>query len=414
MFENGIYSWRKSNGKNLSVAIAGDVCPRDNAADAVLSGKSGEILREIQPVLDRADLRLVQWETVISEHWKPITKSGPNLLVPPGCEAFITAGRFEIALLANNHIGDHSPSGVLDTIRYIRNAGVRTVGAGCDAADAARPLHLEKNGLRISVLNFCEMEFGTAGKEIPGSNAMDEMDSLLQIGAERRENDIVLVVIHGGNEYNPIPSPRMRKLYSAFARAGASAVVNIHAHCPQGVELVENVPVVYCPGNFFFPSAPGVPFDPHHFWWSGYLPRISFDELGAYEIELTPYCFSPEPWKIEPLHGKQRQWFLNYVDLISSMLLSEGDYWFDLWCAYRCEAMLSWVKNSPAAALAENLSDHEALQKLPVIRHMFTCQAHYEVTRRMFLLIEQGKMQRLREELPELADLQRAKFADLM
>ncbi len=412
MFESGIYSWRKSNGKNLSVAIAGDVCPRDNAADAVLSGKSGEILREIQPVLDRADLRLVQWETVISEHWKPITKSGPNLLVPPGCEAFITAGRFEIALLANNHIGDHSPSGVLDTIRYIRNAGVRTVGAGCDAADAARPLHLEKNGLRISVLNFCEMEFGTAGKEIPGSNAMDEMDSLLQIGAERRENDIVLVVIHGGNEYNPIPSPRMCKLYSAFARAGASAVVNIHAHCPQGVELVENVPVVYCPGNFFFPSAPGVPFDPHHFWWSGYLPRISFDELGAYEIELTPYCFSPEPWKIEPLHGKQRQWFLNYVDLISSMLLSEGDYWFDLWCAYRCEAMLSWVKNSPAAALAENLSDHEALQKLPVIRHMFTCQAHYEVTRRMFLLIEQGKMQSLREELPRLADLQRAEFAD--
>ncbi len=414
MFENGIYSWRESCGKNLSIAIAGDVCPGDHAADAILNGESRKILQEIQPALDRADLRLVQWETVISGHWKPITKSGPNLLVPPGCEAFITAGRFDVALLANNHIGDHSPAGVLDTIRHIRNAGVRTVGAGCNSADAAKPLHLEKNGLRISILNFCETEFGTAGEDVPGSNAMDEMADLLQIRSERRENDVVLVVVHGGNEYNPIPSPRMRKLYSAFARAGASAVVNIHTHCPQGIELVENVPIVYCPGNFFFPSVSGAPFDPHQFWWSGYLPRISFDERGAYEIELTPYCFSPDPWKIEPLRGKQRQWFLDYVDQISRMALSEGDHWFDVWCAYRCEAMLSWVKNSPAAALLENLSDHEALRKLPVIRHMFTCQAHCEVTRRMFLLIEQGKIQRLREELPELADLQRAKFADLI
>lgn len=144
MFENGIYSWRESCGKNLSIAIAGDVCPGDHAADAILNGESRKILQEIQPALDRADLRLVQWETVISGHWKPITKSGPNLLVPPGCEAFITAGRFDVALLANNHIGDHSPAGVLDTIRHIRNAGVRTVGAGCNSADAAKPLHLEK------------------------------------------------------------------------------------------------------------------------------------------------------------------------------------------------------------------------------------------------------------------------------
>lgn len=144
MFENGIYSWRESCGKNLSIAIAGDVCPGDHAADAILNGESRKILQEIQPALDRADLRLVQWETVISGHWKLITKSGPNLLVPPGCEAFITAGRFDVALLANNHIGDHSPAGVLDTIRHIRNAGVRTVGAGCNSADAAKPLHLEK------------------------------------------------------------------------------------------------------------------------------------------------------------------------------------------------------------------------------------------------------------------------------
>ncbi len=60
MFENGTYSWRKGNGDTLSIAIAGDVCPRSGAEDDILAGKSSEILRAIQPVLDKADLRLEQ------------------------------------------------------------------------------------------------------------------------------------------------------------------------------------------------------------------------------------------------------------------------------------------------------------------------------------------------------------------
>ncbi len=400
-------------GKTLSIAVAGDICPKnDDAKKCILSGKSAEILRGIQDALDRADLRLAQWETVISPHEKPITKSGPNLLTPPGSEDFLVKGKFDVALMANNHTGDHSPSGVMDTIGYIQRAGIKTVGAGANAKEAAQPLRLVKNGLKISILNFCETEFGTAREDIPGANAMDEMTNLLQIGEERKENDIVLVVIHGGNEYNPIPSPRMRKYYSAFARGGASAVINIHTHCPQGIELVEGVPIIYCPGNFFFPKLSLDDFDPYSFWWSGYLPRISFDEKGAYELELTPYCFSPNPWKIEALQGNARQWFLNYVDKISRLAVEEGGHWFDIWCAWRCEGMLGWIKRAPAAELEANPEAPEALKRLPVIRHMFSCQAHCEVTCRFLQLIEQGKLTTLKAEFPRLYELQHAGFCE--
>ncbi len=413
MFKDGILTLRPCNGNNFSVAVTGDVNPANGVEEMVLAGKSAEILQGIQPALDKADLRIIQWETVISDTEAPITKCGPNLRVPVGCEDFIKAGKFDVALLANNHVGDHAPSGALDTIRNIEKIGVKTVGAGATAAEAAKPLHLEVNGLKLSIINACEMEFGTAWGDVPGTNAMDELLLPIQIREERKENDVVLVVIHGGNEHNPNPSPRMRKLYGSFADAGASAVINIHTHCPQGIEIRNGVPIIYCPGNFFFPKDQNVrPFNPQDFWWSGYLPRLSFDADGVYEIEVTPYVFSPNPWKVEALKDAQRQWYLNYLSHISELILTDNEYWFDVWCAARYTTPLSWLSNAPSEMLYVDVTFQEALNRLPPIRHAFTCQAHCELTKRCMVLMERKQMEPLKAELPKLAELRTAHFAE--
>ena len=43
---------------------------------------------------------------------------------------------------------------------------------------------------------------------------------------------------------------------------------------------------------------------------------------------------------------------------------------------------------------------------------MLTCQAHCELTRNVFLLIEQKKLNKLKEELPYLTELRTARFAE--
>ena len=410
MIETGTYRWRESSANSISVAITGDICPHKSAEAPILEGKSAEMLQGIQPALDKADIRIAQWETVISDKPNPILKCGPNLIVKPGCEAFLTAARIDVALLANNHTADHGPESEMETIKYLNAAGIKTVGAGATEESARQPLHIAKDGFAISILNFCETEFGTSWEDHPGTNAMDDFENILQIAEEKKKYDIVIVIIHGGNEYNPIPSPRMKKLYRAFARAGASAVMNIHTHCPQGIEVVDGVPIIYCPGNFFF-SDMGT-YDPKNFWWSGYLPRITFDAKGAHEIEITPYTFKPEPWRIEALEGAQRQWYLDYVDKISALLKTEGDHWYDVWCAYRVTTPLSWMKNYPIIGLLDNLEDPEALKKLPALRHMMTCQSHNDLTRRIFLLLERGRIKELQKEIPALTELRTARFSE--
>ena len=408
--KNGKLQIRPAVGERVKIAIAGDVCPHKSAEEYLLAGNADKLLAGIKPALDDADLRIVQWETVISDTPDPITKCGPNLLVKPGCESFLTAGNFDIALMANNHTGDHAGAGVLSTMKIIKEAGVMTVGAGVDAADAAKPLRFEKNGIKFSLINVCEMEFGTAREDYPGANAMQEYQVPVQIAEENKVSDFVMVVIHGGNEYNPVPSPRMKNLYRTFAAAGAKLVMNIHTHCPQGIEVVNGVPIVYCPGNFFFSDDDK--FDPANFWWSGYLPKFTCDKNGVSEIEITPYIYSPDPWKIEALTGGQRQWFLEYIDKISDLIQTDNGHLYDVWCAYKRQTPLWWVMNAPAEKFLADLEDEEALKKFPPIRHMLTCQSHNELTRNVFLLIEQKKLTKLIEEIPALTELRTARFAE--
>ena len=70
-------------GQSVKIAIAGDVCPHKDAEDYLLAGNADKLLAGIKPALDDADLRIVQWETVISDTPAPITNAVPTSLSNP-------------------------------------------------------------------------------------------------------------------------------------------------------------------------------------------------------------------------------------------------------------------------------------------------------------------------------------------
>ena len=125
----------------LKIVVGGDFCPGEAGAALVRDGRAAHVFAPLAPFLDDADWRLVQFETPLPAAAAPIPKTGPNLIAAPET-ADILRGRFDVALLANNHVGDHGPQGVLDTIRELQSRGFRTVGAGPDLAAAEAPLEL--------------------------------------------------------------------------------------------------------------------------------------------------------------------------------------------------------------------------------------------------------------------------------
>jgi poly-gamma-glutamate synthesis protein (capsule biosynthesis protein) len=73
-----------------------------------------------------------------------------------------------------------------------------------------------------------------------------------QIGEQKKAGRVVIVLPHWGNEYITAPQENQRALARRMAAAGADIILGGHPHVPQGIELIDGVPVVYSLGNFVF------------------------------------------------------------------------------------------------------------------------------------------------------------------
>ena len=411
-FLNGREDIRQPDGETVSVVTAGDTCFRLGSASAeedVLAGRSSEILRGVASFLASADLRVIQWEVALTGAATPIAKAGPNLKAPAGCAAFARAGGFDVGLLANNHTGDFGPQAALETRGILERAGIRTVGAGENIQAACRPLVMERKGIRIGILNVAENEFGLAGEGKAGGAPLDLAQNLRVLRPLAEECDVALVFVHGGNEHLPVPSPRMINTYRAFADAGADAVVSIHAHCPQGIEIYNGAPIVYCPGNFFFPREK---YDRADFWWTGYLPKITFDRRSAVSVEVMPFTFRPAPWRIEALDAGARAAFLRYLAELSAVAAdpAEARRYFEAWSADYGVRIMRWICNEGAYKWPANLGDRTAVKELMGLRNLLTCEAHHELITTAMRLVEEYRVEEALRHLPRLTALKSAEF----
>ena len=401
----------------LRIAVGGDVCPGPHGSALAGEGRAADIFAPLAPFLADADLRLVQFETPLVTKETPIPKTGPNLTSSPE-SADILRGVFDVALLANNHTGDHGPAAVLDTIRELRSRGIATVGAGANLAEAAAPLDTERNGVRIALFNFAEFEFGVAEDDAPGVAPQRPRDDIAAVARAAANGAWPVVVLHGGHEHFPFPSPRLRDLCRAFAEAGAKLVVNCHPHCPQGVEWHDGIPIVYCPGNLWFPSGGGpAAADRPALWSFGYLAKILFDDNGPFALELLPYESGQDC--VRPLEGAARAAFLDYVSHVSEPLADPAclQSLFDAWSADRGRFYL----RMSAAALPEDFfrKRHGDSWETPIgdphpfleMRNVFTCESHHDMVRRFLRLAVKGRIPDAMHPCAEIAALQNPGFA---
>ena len=195
----------------------------------------------------------------------------------------------------------------------------------------------------------------------------------------------------------------------AFVDGGAHAVVCIHSHCPQGLEVYAGAPIVYCPGNFFFPRAP---YNPKSFWWSGYLPKFTFDREGATAVEILPYRFRPDPWRIECFPETQQAAFLRYLSELSALIADPENVQslFEAWSAKRsnilnaiCSGTWPWPKD---------FQDSQQVKEVLSLRNLLTCEAHHEVLITVMRLVEEYRLEAAQADWPRIEALQSAAFLE--
>src|SRR4029077_905176 len=118
----------------------------------------------------------------------PVTNRGAQLTKefsfhgdPAALPAMRAAG-VEVGDLSNNHAYDRGPDGLVDSRKNLLAAGIRPVGAGKDAAQAAAPAIFHLKGWTVAVVGIDEVidpdsEVATATK--PGTAAGHDFDAAL-------------------------------------------------------------------------------------------------------------------------------------------------------------------------------------------------------------------------------------------
>lgn len=312
-------TWKRTEDSappDRRIVVAGDWAPIRNYENAVRHAP-GNIYGDLLPVLQGADLRIVNLEVPLSKAGSPIVKEGPNFRGQPDAIGGLTIVPFDVACLANNHIMDFGAEALAETQAALHANGIQTVGAGLSQDDARRPIIMDLPGIRIGILNFCEGEDGTATRDGAGVFGW-EIGPVAEATQElRKDADVVIVIAHAGREYVPIPPPYVQTAFRAIAHAGADAVVGHHPHVPQGIEVYGGVPLVYSLGNFIFYQQMASPFQRH-----GYLLSLELTGKTLSGFTLVPYLLQDEG--LRRLTGHEQAILYRQLRRVSEVLDNPG------------------------------------------------------------------------------------------
>lgn len=242
-------------GAQVKLAFVGDVIMASTVESLLQKNGYDYPYKDVLPLLQSPDLTIANLETPITKRGTAQTKDYVYKSPPEALPAFVDAG-FDLVNLANNHSNDMGTEGLLDTFDALDKAGIKRFGAGRDAAEAFRPVIVEKNGIRIAFLGFSRVvpeQSWKAGINHPGvADTYSYVPAVAAIEAARKDADLVVVSAHWGVERNSKPEPYQTELAHRFIDAGADLVVGHHPHVLQGIESYKDKWIAYSLGNFIF------------------------------------------------------------------------------------------------------------------------------------------------------------------
>jgi len=229
---------------HLSLLFAGDLMQHGPQIKAALQADGtynyDETFARIKDEVERADVAIANLEVTLPG--RPYT-GYPQFRAPDEyLQACIGAG-FDVLLTSNNHCLDSGRQGLERTILMLDSLHVPHLGTyiNKEERDRTYPFLLEKNGLRVVLLNFT---YGTNGFAIPQPSVVNLMDTV-EIAADiekarQMEPDVIIALPHWGIEYQQLPSPQQRQMADWLISRGVDHVIGGHPHVAQPVELSDD------------------------------------------------------------------------------------------------------------------------------------------------------------------------------
>jgi poly-gamma-glutamate synthesis protein (capsule biosynthesis protein) len=318
-----------SSSRPITWVSAGDFCLPHLTEYNIQSGQIDSIFDpEVIETISGCDLSTVNIEGPFAKSGKPVKKSGPNLLTNPIAAGLLKKAGFKSAVLANNHIMDYGEQGLKQTISACQDSGMDFFGAGIRHAEAVKPLFKSAGDLKVALLAFADKDPANAGSDYAGAAVFDPIISGNAVKNAKSQADLVLINVHGGNEYCPLPSPRLKLWCRHMVDNGADAVVVHHQHVVQGFEIYRGSPIVYSVGHCLFDWRAARP----RCWYEGALCKIAFSDAKFCGLEFTGIEHSVVDGnvRLKPMCDEKQQWLGERISTLNAIVADSNlleDFW---------------------------------------------------------------------------------------
>ena len=239
----------------LSIIFGGDVM-LDRGIRAQINHKGvSYFTNELAPEFSKADYAIVNLECPATDKASPLTKQYVFRAEPAWLPSLRNAG-ITHCIMANNHSYDHGRAGLVATAKNIESAGITPIGFGQSQKLACEPLILNKNGIEVAIFSSVTLPL-EAWMYLPDSPGMcqasiDDLKLAVSTFRTTHPQTFIVVTLHWGVEYQPIPTSTQRQQATELIEAGTDAIIGHHPHVIQSYERINGKPVFFSIGNLIF------------------------------------------------------------------------------------------------------------------------------------------------------------------
>ncbi|MBO5341297.1 MAG: CapA family protein [Lachnospiraceae bacterium] len=253
----------------VTFTFAGDVLLDENYAVMSTYRANGSVLEEcIDPqlleIMQGSDVFMINNEFTFTDRGTPLANKAYTFRADPQSVHILKDMGVDIVSLANNHVTDYGEVSLLDTMDTLNGAGIPYVGAGANIEEASKVVFYENEDMRIGIVAATEVErlaspdTKGATENTPGTFRCFRNDDLEEVIREaKKECDFLIVVVHWGTESTDEIDWSQPGQAEDFTAAGADVIIGAHPHVLQEIAYVNDVPVFYSLGNFWFNSKTG-------------------------------------------------------------------------------------------------------------------------------------------------------------
>jgi hypothetical protein len=281
-----------------SVVVTGDMLVHaqlwDQArADALATGAKGldfgPLLEGQRKYIEKSDLAICHQETPVAGPTGPFS-AYPSFNVPP---QIITAAQqvgYQACTTASNHTIDRGTAGLVRTLDALDAAGLQHTGSYRTEADSQGVLILPTAAAKIAIIDAA---YGLNGQVPEAAWQVDMLNPAAMIAKAKKARalgaDIVLGVMHAGDEYSSVPNAEQTSVAHALVDSGQFTMIyGHHTHSVLPIEQYKGTWIVYGLGNGVTELSPSYVVNNE-----GLLVRAQFSQDAAGTWTASDLAWAP-------------------------------------------------------------------------------------------------------------------------